>query len=37
MARDYLSQQLRWLQDLTNEPDVVEALRVAHQRREQGP
>lgn len=37
MARDYLSEHLRRLKDLTSDPDVVEALRVAHQRREQGP
>ena len=34
---DYLAQHLRRLKDLTNDPDVVKALRVAHQRREQGP
>lgn len=34
---DYLAQHLRRCKDLTNDPDVVKALRVAHQRREQGP
>jgi len=34
---DYLSQHLRRLKDLTNDPSVVEALRAAHKRREQGP
>ncbi len=33
----YLAQHLRRLKDVTNDPDVVEALRVAHQRREEGP
>lgn len=33
---DYLAQHLRRLKDVTNDPDVVEALRAAHQRREEG-
>ncbi|MGH2917538.1 MAG: potassium channel family protein [Solirubrobacteraceae bacterium] len=33
---DYLARHLRRLKDVTNDPDVVEALRAAHQRREEG-
>lgn len=34
---EYLAQHLRRLKDVTNDPDVVEALRVAHERREASP